>query len=141
MPRLSISTNKKALLEVKKKPRMDRFKKILLKVQQVFPYANLKIELKLSDSSEIKKLNRQFRMKNKATDVLSFPMNSEDLLGVIIIDLITAQMQAKDYGHSLQNELEQLFVHGVLHLLGFDHHQANEAELMRQYEVFFCPQA
>lgn len=140
MTTLSIFYSQQLSTKRKKSIHEARLKNLLSRMQKLFPYVDLKVELKLTESSEIKKLNAEFRSKNKATDVLSFPMNSDLLLGVIAIDLVTAEKQALDYRHSLQDEAEQLFVHGVLHLLGFDHHKANEAELMRQYEVFFCPQ-
>jgi len=76
----------------------------------------------------IKKLNRQFRGKNYATDVLSFPNHAEafeshnkETLGEIVISVDRAAAQAKENGLSLSNEVEQLILHGLLHLCGYDH--------------------
>ena len=80
----------------------------------------------VSDAA-IRKLNRQFRGKHSATDVLSFPSQPEAFeagatdLGEIVISLDRAQAQAKDNGLTLVNEVEQLILHGLLHLCGHDH--------------------
>lgn len=80
----------------------------------------------------IRKLNRQFRGKDSATDVLSFPSNPEPFeqtnhphLGEIVISVQRAAAQAKDNGLTLQNEIEQLVLHGLLHLCGYDHETDN----------------
>lgn len=82
----------------------------------------------LASNAQIRKLNLEWMGKDYATDVLSFPM---DLVpppvglpwefGEIVISLEKAQEQADCYGHSFERELAFLFVHGVLHVLGFDH--------------------
>jgi probable rRNA maturation factor len=76
----------------------------------------------------IKKLNRQFRGKNYATDVLSFPSQHERFekelktnLGEVVISLDRAAAQAKENGLTFTNEVEQLILHGLLHLCGYDH--------------------
>ncbi len=76
----------------------------------------------------IKKLNRQFRRKNYATDVLSFPTQHERFeeemktnLGEVVISLDRAAAQAKESGLTFTNEVEQLILHGLLHLCGYDH--------------------
>ena len=94
---------------------------------------------------QIKKLNSQWRHKNSATDVLSFPLGLDlpplkDVpfeLGEVVISLETACAQATEYGHSKQRELAFLFVHGCLHVLGFDHEtKAEEIEMFsRQKEI------
>lgn len=66
-------------------------------------------------------LNRQFRGKDAVTDVLSFPSDARGFLGDIVIASGVAARQAKDAGHSLQTEIRVLALHGLLHLLGFDH--------------------
>lgn len=70
--------------------------------------------------ARVKALNRKYRWKNKGTDVLSFP-GSGDYLGDIAISRGIAQKQAKILGHSLATELRVLALHGLLHLLGYDH--------------------
>lgn len=73
------------------------------------------------DNRHIQELNRQFRQIDRPTDVLSFPMDDEDLIGDIVISLPKAKAQAEEYGHSFERELGFLAVHGFLHLLGYDH--------------------
>ncbi|MCC7530117.1 MAG: rRNA maturation RNase YbeY [Candidatus Melainabacteria bacterium] len=88
-------------------------------------------------NKEIQELNRQWRNKDAPTDVLSFPMDSEEPpdgepweLGDVIISVERADEQADDYGHSLERELCFLFVHGALHVLGFDHETKKEEKEM-----------
>lgn len=80
----------------------------------------------VSDRS-IRKLNQQFRNIDKATDVLSFPAGDEDEtnLGDIAISVETAAAQAKENGLTLENEIAQLILHGLLHLSGYDHETDN----------------
>jgi len=100
-------------------------------------------------------LNRDWRGKNKATDVLSFPqVESDELrqlskaakasprsvpdwwLGDVVISIQRAQAQAKEHGVSLRDELETLLAHGLLHLLGFDHEKSPaDATKMRRLET------
>ena len=94
-------------------------------------------ELCLTGSPQIRKLNREFRKKDKSTDVLSFDSNLPNLLGSIIIDVQTAKHQAREQKHSVRREIQELFIHGVLHLLGFDHQTKNEAKIMGEYEHKF----
>jgi probable rRNA maturation factor len=76
----------------------------------------------LTKDSKLRRLNREFRKKDRATDVLSFPAaSSNGFLGDIAISYPRAQRQAAEYGHSVQTEIEILMLHGVLHLLGMDH--------------------
>jgi probable rRNA maturation factor len=66
-------------------------------------------------------LNRQFRGKDYATDVLSFPSEERGFLGDIVIAAGVAARQAREAGHPLPTELKVLSLHGLLHLLGYDH--------------------
>jgi probable rRNA maturation factor len=93
---------------------------------------------------EIQKLNKQWRGKDYATDVLSFPLDlavNEDgvpfEMGELIISAEKAQEQAEEYGHSFEREMAFLFVHGCLHVLGFDHlTKAEEKEMFsRQKQI------
>ena len=69
----------------------------------------------------VRLLNRQYRRKDTPTDVLSFPSEERGYLGDIVIAAGVARRQAADAGHSLQTELRVLALHGLLHLLGYDH--------------------
>ena len=91
--------------------------------------ANATIELLIVNNHEIQTLNKQHRNITSATDVLSFPLDntyiSKDViefpLGSIVISETYVRQKATYYGHSFQDELSLLFIHGMLHLLGFDH--------------------
>jgi len=70
---------------------------------------------------QVLELNRRFRRKNTATDVLSFPAGEPGMLGDVVIARGVARRQARDAGHDLRTELRVLALHGLLHLLGYDH--------------------
>ncbi len=93
--------------------------------------------LVLVSDKKIRELNALWRGFDKATDVLSFPMDTEVPdpeipyeLGEIIISMDTAKAQAEDLGHSFERELAFLMVHGMLHVLGFDHETEPEEKEM-----------
>ena len=82
----------------------------------------------LTTDAAIRKLNRQFRGKNKATDVLSFPaegIGAEKIAGDLAISVPTARKQAVEQNHSLSTEIKVLILHGLLHLAGHDHESDN----------------
>jgi probable rRNA maturation factor len=88
----------------------------------------------LTTDEAIRKLNRQFRGKNKATDVLSFPaagLGAEGMAGDLAISLPTAVRQAAEQGHSSAVEIKVLVLHGLLHLAGYDH-EADEGRMARR---------
>ena len=99
------------------------------------------ISVSFVDNQKIHELNREYREKDRPTDVLSFPMwEKEELsdgsaldghavtLGDIIISAEKAQAQAEEYGHSIEREITFLSVHSTLHLLGYDHEISEEDE-------------
>lgn len=89
------------------------------------------ITLVFLDAAEMKKINKQFRGKNKPTDVLSFAAIEPDSLGELLFCLDVLKKQAKAQEHSLDNEFLYMLIHGVLHLLGYDHElSAKEEKLM-----------
>jgi probable rRNA maturation factor len=73
----------------------------------------------------VRELNRRYRDKNVPTDVLSFPADEPGQLGDIVIALDVARRQARAAGHSLATEFRVLALHGLLHLLGYDHERDN----------------
>jgi probable rRNA maturation factor len=88
----------------------------------------------LTTDAAIRKLNHQFRGKNKATDVLSFPavgLGAQGIAGDLAISVTTALGQAKEQGHSLATEIKVLVLHGLLHLAGYDH-EADEGQMARR---------
>ncbi len=86
----------------------------------------------------IHELNRQYRNKDKPTDVLSFPLADEvcpTLLGDVVISIDTARRQARQRKRAFADELRALLIHGILHLLGYDHEVLDsEAVRMRRKE-------
>ncbi|MPL68649.1 Endoribonuclease YbeY [bioreactor metagenome] len=103
------------------------------------------IELIVVKNDEIQELNKEYRNIDKPTDVLSFPMNFEvidmPLLGSIVISTDFVQEKAKEFKHSFNEEFTLLFIHGLLHLLGFDHeidngeHRLKEEELIEKFNL------
>lgn len=105
------------------------------------------LSVMLVDNEYIRELNFLYRAKNEATDVLSFALNelgadepdfndpSEvNMLGDIVISLEMARSQSVDYGHSLEREVAYLLIHGLLHLLGYNHDTEAGKENMRDIE-------
>lgn len=97
------------------------------------------------DNEEIRRLNKEFRDIDSATDVLSFPLGENGeydinpdtgakLLGDVVISLERALEQAKEFGHSLEREVCYLSVHSMFHLLGYDHMEPREKAEMRMKE-------
>ena len=90
----------------------------------------------LTTDALLRKLNRRFLGKNKATDVLSFPANTttpaiEKLAGELAISIPAARRQAAEQGHALSKEIKVLILHGLLHLAGYDH-EADAGEMARR---------
>jgi probable rRNA maturation factor len=98
------------------------------------------VAVALVTDAHIRKLNSQYTQKNVPTDVLSFPAQSgsrtpDPFLGDIVIATGVARRQARDAGHSYQTELRVLALHGLLHLLGYDHDRKNDAGRMARIEA------
>jgi probable rRNA maturation factor len=105
------------------------------------------VSVSFVSNNEIRNLNKIYRNKDSVTDVLSFPLTSEDgtvelnpetgavQLGDVVISLETAVKQAQNYGHSLEREVGFLTVHSMLHLLGYDHETSQlDQRIMREKE-------
>jgi probable rRNA maturation factor len=108
-------------------------------LQRVAPAAARgSVTVALVSDARIRALNRQYRKKDKPTDVLSFPdgghKGPDPHLGDVVIATGVAKRQAREAGHSLQTELRVLALHGLLHLLGYDHLQEAEGAAMRARE-------
>ena len=96
------------------------------------------VDVLLADDPTLRRLNKTFRGKNKATDVLSFPAPDEisnEHAGDLAISLETANRQATTYGHSLRDEVRILLLHGLLHLSGLDHEIDNGEMAAREAEL------
>ena len=103
------------------------------------------VSFSFADEEEIRRLNAAYRDKDAVTDVLSFPQyddlreldNEEEIcLGDVVICGRVARRQAEEYGHSYDRELLYLFVHSILHLLGYDHMEEEEKRQMRIREEY-----
>lgn len=101
-------------------------------------------ELIITTNDEIHELNKEHRDMDKPTDVLSFPLEFDMPnmpLGSIVISTDFVEDKAKEYGHSFNEELSLLFIHGLLHLIGYDHevdngeHRNKEEELINQFDL------
>ena len=109
--------------------------------------ANTEVSILLTDDARIAELNKEYRKIDGPTDVLSFsqlegedealPGVEERLLGDVVISVETARRQADGQGHSLEREIDVLLVHGILHLLGYDHAEPEDERVMfaRQNEI------
>lgn len=93
------------------------------------------LTLLLAGDARVKSLNHDFRGKNVPTNVLSFPSAREDYLGDVAIAYGVTAREAKASGKDLQDHAVHLAVHGVLHLLGFDHVTQRQAKVMEPLEV------
>lgn len=113
-------------------------KKVLKKGLDRLQIDNVTFEITFCDNDFIRKINKEYRNIDRETDVISFAFedngkimyNKERLLGEIYISIPKMQQQAKEYGHSEKRELSFLAVHGMLHLLGYDHMQKEDEEVM-----------
>ncbi len=102
------------------------------------------IELIFVENEQMREINKEHRDIDKATDVLSFPLEFDMPnmpLGSIIISTDFISEKANEYNHSFEDEMKLLFIHGILHLLGYDHevdngeHRQKEEELIKKYNL------
>lgn len=115
-------------------------------VGEIYGIENSELSITLTDDEHIHALNKKFRGIDRATDVLSFAFRESDepeiigadfeILGDVIISLERAKIQAEEFGHSFLREVIFLEVHGLLHLLGYDHIDDNERREMEAEQKF-----
>jgi len=119
------------------------------KVLDLLGYPDYDLGIWLTTNQTIRSYNKKFRYKDKPTDILSFPYypdlkpgekiiphsDEEKNLGDLIISLEYVQNDAQEYGESLSERLRMLLVHGICHLLGYDHIKDDEYEVMRKKEA------
>jgi probable rRNA maturation factor len=112
-----------------------------IKIKHKIKASQLEVGVLFCSDKRIRELNKRFRLKDKATDVLSFSMQeglatSDQILGDLVISLDTAKRQAKLYQVNLYQEILRLLIHGLLHLAGYDHELVSkrQADLMRKLE-------
>jgi rRNA maturation RNase YbeY len=106
----------------------ERWQAFTARAQKVLPSGAVGCTIAFVSDRAMRQLNRLWRHKNGTTDVLSFPAAQDDFeklagstLGDVVISLEQAARQAKEHGLSLDQEIAQLILHGVLHLCGYDH--------------------
>ena len=115
-------------------------------VGEIYGVENSELSITLTDDEHIHALNKKFRGIDRPTDVLSFAFRESDepeiigadfdILGDVIISLERAKIQAEDFGHSFLREIIFLEVHGLLHLLGYDHIDDDERREMEAEQKF-----
>ena len=127
------TTDKNISYEIKQ---MKIYLKRCLKMEKV---KNAVFSVVIVDNNEIRKLNKEYRSIDKETDVISFALEDDKsevissekrILGDIYISVDKAITQANEYGHTLRRELSFLAVHGLLHLLGYDHMNKEDEKIM-----------
>jgi len=121
---------------------LDELKNVVefaLKYQKV---ENAIFNIIIVDEEEIHKINREYRGKDSVTDVISFALEDDKVfvetdfrvLGDIYVCIEKVKSQAEEYGHSFKRELAYLTIHGLLHLLGYDHMTSEEEKIMNEVE-------
>ena len=126
---------------------IDNIRTAIETVGQLYGVENSEVSVTLTDNEHIHVINREYRGVDRPTDVISFALNESEepevvggsevnMLGDLIISLERAEEQAADYGHSVRREVAFLTVHGMLHLLGYDHMEDEEREEMETEQRF-----
>ena len=122
------------------------FKKICKALPKKYQFSNKKVSLSLllSNNKNIKKLNKVFRKKNKSTDILSFPLNKKikisknTYLGDIIISYNYLDKPRSQNLKSFKEKVTKIFIHGFLHLLGFDHKKSKDySKMLKEENLLF----
>ena len=130
------------VLEESLMTKMEEAAKVLFEKENI-DEERVEVSLTLVSLEEIRDLNREYRDVDRETDVLSFPQfeSPEDFpdfgelcIGDVVICLDKVSEQAEEFGHSFERELIYLFVHSLLHLLGYDHMHEDEKAIMRAKE-------
>ncbi|MGA1871085.1 MAG: rRNA maturation RNase YbeY [bacterium] len=106
-----------------------------------YPHLTKEVSLTFVSDKFIRELNKNYRGIDAPTDVLAFAMQegsfaeiNHGLLGDVVISVDTAERQATEQGHTVERELTILLIHGLLHLVGYDHIEASDAQSMRREE-------
>ena len=130
------------LIEISKKTKLQQ-----LQEQNI----NIEISILLTNNSKIRELNKNYQKKDKATNILAFPLNDLNLqkdqniteflfnnnliLGDLILSLEYLKNEAKEQNKSLNHHLKHLLLHGLLHLIGYDHIAENDRKKMEELEI------
>lgn len=123
---------------------LEDLKKVIDKALEIEKVDNVEFNIIIVDNDRIHEINREYRNKDMPTDVISFALEDDEVfpnlevrvLGDIYISLDKVYEQSKSYGHSFFRELSFLTVHGILHLLGYDHmNEVDEKEMFSRQEL------
>lgn len=106
------------------------FSKYIKKLSGVIELHDGTLNVVFVNDKYIRALNKAYRDKDAATDVLSFSYGPDDLVGEVYVSVETAEGQAKECKHSLSDELIRLIVHGILHIHGYDHEEDEDYKEM-----------
>jgi len=126
---------------IKNVPTLTEFKRWISTTLRILKAMNRKTELtlRLVTEKESQQLNRQFRGKNKPTNVLSFPAttteHTSDYLGDLAICVAVVKVEARSQHKTIKSHFAHMIVHGTLHLLGYDHQHKTEASKMEKLEI------
>jgi probable rRNA maturation factor len=133
--------------EIQPSPKIeDALEKAAERTLAIEKSEDCEVSILLTNDAEIQKLNATYRDVDAPTDVLAFAMRegtdgdlNSEILGDVVISIQTAERQAEEYGHSVEAELSLLVIHGILHLLGYDHAEKDEAQIMqeKQKEIIY----
>ena len=124
-------------------PLLEQLESLFAYVLESLNLEQKQCELLLVDNAKIAELNAEFRAINAPTDVLSFPLESDfrPFLGSVVLSIDYAKEVAERLKHSVENEIALLFIHGILHLVGFDHEidkgeqRAMEAQIVEHFKL------
>lgn len=119
------------------KQKRDLKRNVIVILKRLKVSRDKELSVTFIDDQEMRHLNACYRSINRTTDVVSFPQDGPDdsILGDVVISIETAIRRSNQRKSSLDEEIHRLMVHGILHLLGYDHKKRNEARLMREKEV------
>ena len=127
------------------KEHKDLLKLVKLAAEDTKVKGKFEVSFNLVNSEEIRKINKEYRNVDKSTDVLSFPQmetfNEVTDMGDIFINKDILESQAKEIGSDKSTEIKFLFMHGLLHLIGYDHITEDEYKIMRKKEKEFFKKA
>ena len=122
------------------KPLNNKLNKVVSTILDQESMSNCVINLRLLNDKEMKKLNKQFRQKNKTTNVLSFPNDDISVkqtknIGDIAISVEYVKAEAKKEGKTFDDHIIHMLAHGVYHILGYDHENNENAVIMENKEI------
>ena len=134
---LQVNSLVKEGIKIPTKPLFKKWVSLTLRNRRI----NAEVTLRITDETETQRLNQQFRDKNKPTNVLSFPHEpfeheaESDYLGDIVLCAPVIVQEANEQKKDLVAHFAHLTIHGVLHLLGYDHEAETDADIMEQIEI------